>query len=131
MADLRDLEESIRARGRELRDAAGEVVLDQTRGQAPRLTGELFESIHAEAFDDGDTLGVDISADAPQALWTDEGTQPHVITASPGKVLAFYWREVGGTVFAKSVNHPGNRAQNWFREPMADRWRIALENAAG
>ena len=47
----------------------------------------------------------------------DGGARPHVIVARPGKKLAFRGRD-GNMVFRKRVNHPGNRAYRFLRNPV-------------
>lgn len=73
-----------------------------------------------------------------QALFTDEGTRPHRIPASP--VLSFYWPKIGRRVVVTSrgrggmyatdplerlssktwVDHPGYKGSGWFTDEATD-----------
>lgn len=70
----------------------------------------------------------------PQAAFTDEGTDPHVIEGNPW--LVFTGRD-GTKVFVRSpavVNHPGTPATGWFSgdEGVTDeRWAMFLEDELG
>lgn len=60
----------------------------------------------------GPVLTVTVGSDLVQAATTNSGARPHVIRPRRRKALRF---KVGGrTVFAKSVQHPGNRGTHWF-----------------
>lgn len=96
-------------------DKAAETVKMKMRDLAPVDTGNLRDSI-AVVKQGGDrwTIG---PVNVPYAAAQEYGAKPHVIIASPGKVLAF---QVGGTTrFAKSVKHPGNQPHPYIR-PAAD-----------
>lgn len=54
-----------------------------------------------------------ITNNKPYAAAIDGGAKPHTISAKPGKKLRFRGRG-GGFVFAKSVQHPGNRAYKFL-----------------
>jgi hypothetical protein len=91
---------------------------------APRRTGCLESSIVKRVEHFGDEIAVRIVSDTTScspsrtsySYWVHEGTAPHVITARNGGVLAF---QVGGeTVFARSVNHPGTRANPFLRDAL-------------
>lgn len=49
-----------------------------------------------------------LSNDSPYAGAIDGGAKPHVIVPKRGKFLRFIGRD-GRTVFARRVNHPGNK----------------------
>ena len=74
---------------------------------APEDTGNLKSSIDFNITNNG--LTGEIFAGAEYAPDVEFGTAPHKIVAKNGKALAF--KKNGKTVFAKSVNHPGTRAQ--------------------
>jgi len=72
-----------------------------------------------------------LSNDKPYGDAIDSGARPHVIVPRKAKLLRFIGRD-GRTVFAKRVNHPGNRpykfmffatdaADRVFRQDMAHR----------
>lgn len=57
-----------------------------------------------------------VGSDVDYMLWVHEGTQPHTITATPGKVLS--WVGPGGRMFAHSVNHPGYSGDPYLRRAL-------------
>lgn len=96
-------------------DKAAETVKDKMRELAPVDSGNLRDSI-AVVKQGGDRWSIG-PVNVPYAAAQEYGAKPHIIIASPGKVLAF---QVGGsTRFAKSVKHPGNKPQPYIR-PAAD-----------
>jgi hypothetical protein len=54
------------------------------------------------------SASVAVGGDNPVAAYIEYGTRPHTIRARNARVLAF--ETSGGTVFARSVNHPGTKA---------------------
>ena len=74
---------------------------------APEDTGNLKNSIDFNITND--SLTGEVFAGAEYAPDVEFGTAPHKISAKPGGTLAFKMN--GKTVFAKSVNHPGTKAQ--------------------
>lgn len=96
---------------------------------APVKTGQLRRSRSVSGIRaTGTGFSVTITYTAPQAGFTEDGTRPHTIRARRARVLAF---KVGGrTVFAKSVRHPGTKAQHWFKRTVtAAAWSSALTRA--
>jgi hypothetical protein len=64
----------------------------------------------------GDFQGV-ISVNHPAALWVIGGTRPHRIQPRrPGGVLRF--TTGGQVVYARYVNHPGNKANRFLQESL-------------
>jgi hypothetical protein len=55
---------------------------------------------------------------APQALFLEEGTRPHVIR--PKKAKALRWMGPNGPIFARSVRHPGTKAQPHLEPAIRD-----------
>lgn len=54
----------------------------------------------------------------PNTVFVHNGTRPHVILPRRGKYLVF---EVGGrTVYARRVNHPGNKADPFLTRALRD-----------
>lgn len=116
------------------------------RAMAPQAIKKTLFDIEADAkvgapVDTGNlenTIGTDVDADGlggvvgPTADYGDDveyGTQPHVIRPrDPGGVLAFPGG--GGTVFARSVNHPGTAPQPYMG-PAFDRNAPTLEQLLG
>lgn len=54
-----------------------------------------------------------LRANAPYAMYVENGTKPHVIEAK-GKALRFELN--GETVFRKRVNHPGSKPRYFIRD---------------
>jgi len=93
----------------ELREASRQVV-NRAKVLAPVRTGRLRSSIRAEPPRFFSLRGmVKVGSDLEYAGFVNDGTRPHVIRPRRAKALRF---TVGGrVVFAKVVNHPGQRAQ--------------------
>lgn len=64
---------------------------------------------------------------ARYAIWVHEGTRPHKITAK-GRALA--WEGAGGMMFAKSVQHPGTKA-NPFMPRIRDKAQPEIQKLMG
>lgn len=78
------------------------------RNFAPHKTGKLARSIHYSITGPNSRLRVNFFDRVPYGGFVISGTRPHFIRARTAKALRF---TVGGqTVFAKSVQHPGTRA---------------------
>lgn len=68
-------------------------------------TGALVQSLfNRPAGDHGREVGHDLQR-APQALWVNAGTKPHLIR--PRNKKALRWASGNGFRFAKVVHHPG------------------------
>lgn len=93
---------------------------------APVDTGLLESSISTDV--DADGLGGVVGPTVSYGDDVEYGTQPHIIRARPGGVLAF--PGAGGTVFAREVHHPGTAPQP-FMGPAFDRNVPQLERALG
>lgn len=128
--------------GEQVVDTALAPTVDGVKGDAPvgsdpsgeRPGGELRDSIHGEVAGRGlGTTRATITVDAPQGRYTDKGTVPHVISPRPGGRLRFYSRQSGGIIVLpvdRSVNHPGNAAQNWWEPALRKHWGDQLRSAA-
>jgi len=121
MADSSALRQRIRDGADRAVTRATDALVDQLQADAPYKTGDLYRSIHG-ATGLGDPLrpSAAVFADAPQAVWTDEGTKPHMIFPLAGRrgwlggqaMLRFDGRV--GVVFARQVSHPGTTGSHWF-----------------
>ncbi len=69
-----------------------------------RVTGALIQSLFNRQITNGREVGHDTRR-APQALWVNAGTRPHVIKPKDKKALR--WAFNGRFFFSKKVNHPG------------------------
>jgi hypothetical protein len=107
-------------------DRTADDVKDRMRMLAPVDTGHLRDSIAVVKMGERYQIG---PVNVPYAKSQEYGARPHVIIASPGKMLAF---QVGGqTIFRKQVNHPGNPAHpyvrpagDWARQVFPDRVQV-------
>lgn len=83
-----------------------QVAYDEAQRGAARhnKTGALVQSLFNRAVPGGREVGHD-AARAPQALWVNAGTRPHIIRPKDKKALR--WAGAGRFFFAKSVKHPG------------------------
>ena len=76
-----------------------------------RQTGVLRNSIFERIAESSTAVSAVTGTGVRYAKFLEEGTSPHVILPVRAKMLSFM---AGGTrVFARKVNHPGNRAF-WF-----------------
>lgn len=100
---------------------------DQLGRRAP---GELRASIQtAQISGSGSRFSGHVLAPVIQATTTDKGSPPHVIRATRAPRLVFYWPTTGRVMYLKSVNHPGNAAQNWWHPALLLGWAEALREA--
>ena len=85
------------------------------RALAPIRTGRLKASIKPDPVVRSGPWAIDtgISATAPYAAPVHEGARPHVIRPRNARVLRFEV-EGGRVVFARRVNHPGNRPNRFL-----------------
>lgn len=74
-------------------------------------TGALVQSLFNRAIPRGREVGHDAQR-APQAVFVNFGTRPHVIR--PDKKKALRWAGGGRFFFAKQVNHPGYRGDPYL-----------------
>lgn len=61
---------------------------------------------------------VRVGSEAPYALAHHEGTPPHQIVPRVAKVLAFWPDGAPGVVFARRVQHPGNRPNRYLTDSL-------------
>lgn len=73
--------------------------------------GNLFASLYNRAIPNGREVGHDPQR-APHALWVVFGARPHKI--EPKKKTALRWVSGSSFVFAKFVNHPGYRGDDYM-----------------
>lgn len=98
-------------------DDLGDRIVRNAKRRSPVRTGNLRSSItHRTTLEVGTRVRLSVSANARYAGWVHNGTAPHVIRARRAKALHFYWPRVGGWVFRKSVNHPGNAANPFLQD---------------
>jgi hypothetical protein len=103
----------------EVVNEAGGTLVGYMQDEAPKRTGEFAAAIRHEMFTMTNGAGFNVSIPQPLGGWIMDGTPAHIIAAH-GRALRF---EIGGnTIFARSVNHPGTKA-NPFHERALTRWR--------
>ena len=90
-----------------------QVAYDEAQIGAARhnKTGALVQSLFNRAVPGGREVGHDTRR-APQALWVNLGTKPHVIMPKNKKALR--WSGGGKFFFAGKVNHPGYRGDPYI-----------------
>jgi len=88
-----------------------------------RVSGELYASTYNRKIEGGREVGHDIGR-APYAKFVLFGTRPHKIV--PNKKKALRWVGPNGFIFAKIVNHPGYRGDDYMETAKDD--AIALFN---
>lgn len=112
--------------GEKLLDAIEASALRAAKKAAPRRSGQLADRLHAVRR----TNERLITSEVPYLKYVIGGTRAHVIHAKNARALAF---NIGGrTVFAKSVNHPGTRANDFLETALDDagpEFQRALEKA--
>lgn len=98
-----------------------EVLLDELRRRAPRVTGALADSIRVEIDKSTNHLSIKVRIYYAEAVI--KGANPHVIEGTP---LVFNWAKRGGMkVFTFHVNHPGNKPNDqWIKDAVAETIRL-------
>jgi hypothetical protein len=109
-ADLKALPENVE---RDVIFRMSQVAYDEAQRGAGRhiKSGALFSSLYNRAIAGGRSVGHD-GGRAPHAKFVIFGTRPHVIR--PSKRKALRWVGPRGFVFAKKVNHPGYRGDDYM-----------------
>lgn len=83
------------------------------RARAPFRTGALRESIDDERTVSPGLATVIFYSQVDYVKWVLSGTKPHVITARNAKALRWTGRGGIGVNFARSVNHPGTKPNDF------------------
>lgn len=91
-----------------------QIAYDSAQAGAGRhfKTGALFRSLYNRSIPNGREVGHDPQM-APHALFVNFGTRPHKIYPRTKKALR--WSGGGVFHFAKVVNHPGYRGDNYMQ----------------
>lgn len=108
----RELNQRVRIYGRTL---ANEWERELKRNN-PVQTGNMRDRTTVRDSARGDGVIVTAVVDTDYAEYVSEGTRPHVITAKNARALRFSWH--GRTVYFRSVNHPGTRANPWWTDSL-------------
>ncbi len=102
-------------------DQAGPLVRDALKKEAPvgkgDRAGRLRDAIRYERADLEGLVTLRFDAHVPYTPYVLDGTRPHLITAKAARALRWQWygHAPGAIAFAKSVHHPGTKA-NPFNE---------------
>ena len=95
---------------------ATELVQVDARLTAPKDTGELAAGHVTDFGHHGPRRDLEgrVIAVPEQAIFVIKGTDPHIIRARRAPRLVFFWKKVGRVVAFKSVQHPGQKANNYL-----------------
>ena len=89
--------------------AGGLVIESEAKRRVPRVTSSLMRSIHTEVSSLPNTARAEVGTDLEYGPHVEFGTSAHVIRPKNARSLRF---KIGGRIiYAKSVKHPGTRAQ--------------------
>ena len=61
-----------------------------------------------------------VEVDVPYAEAQAFGARPHRIVGGNPPMLRFYWGKKGKVVFFRSVDHPGNPANPWWKRSLRE-----------
>ena len=122
-------------------DEIGPIVRSELKAKAPVAkdgagAGRLRDSIRYERNTVGGGVTATFTAYVPYAKYVVEGTGPHIIRARAARYL--HWKDAGGDHFAKQVNHPGTKPNDFAKravEPLVPliqhRFATILKQALG
>jgi len=79
-----------------------------------RPSGTLRKSVVRVKQPDGSWL---IGSPRPEAVWTNDGTPPHVIRSTGSWPLR---SRVTGQIFGRIVHHPGTRGTHWIERSLEE-----------
>lgn len=94
--------------------AASTLAEGKRKGGPLNKTGRMLANFHYQVRGDNLRLGFD-QGDGFKAIFHQDGSRAHVITAKKGKALKF------GGLFRKRVNHPGLPARRLVGFPESDK----------
>jgi hypothetical protein len=89
------------------------------KARAPFRTGALRQGISSRIESEPGSTQVVIYGTASYLPYVLGGTQPHVITARNARALRWTGRGGIGVSFARSVNHPGTKPDDFPEQAMA------------
>lgn len=101
---------------------AGEVApaaRSMMRAHAPFRTGKMRSGIEAREEPSAGRMWVVIYSTAPYTPFVIGGTRPHQITATNARALRWMGRGGMGVNYAKSVQHPGTKPNDFPQTAMA------------
>lgn len=133
MANADNLRQKVRTRSETAAERASisvrsKVIRASHAKSSPSSVGP--QTIRRRRLSGAPTIAYSIQATSPVAVYTEKGTNAHIIRPrKQGGVLAFHWPRAGGTVFLRFVNHPGNEAMPWFKVTLEREWVVSLSGA--
>jgi hypothetical protein len=89
-----------------------------TRARAPFFTGRLRQGIGSRTESSPEAVTITIFGTASYLPYVLDGTRPHVIAARNAKALRWMGKGGIGVNFARSVNHPGTKANPFPEEAL-------------
>jgi hypothetical protein len=90
--------------------------------EAPKDTGKYSRRITSRDISGGNVAGFEMLSPHPLSRFIQQGTRPHTIVPRRARMLRFYWPRVGRVVFARRVNHPGTKPNQFYQRALI-RWR--------
>lgn len=84
-----------------------------------RVTGNLRNSIFARVTEGTSSVSAVTGTGISYAKALEDGSPPHVIVPVNAKMLSFIVN--GARVFARKVNHPGNRAYRFLKDSLQEK----------
>jgi hypothetical protein len=92
-------------------------------------TGAFVKTLYPVVIRLGSSITFEIRSDSkkPEAIWISEGTGPHPISAVNRNALAWQDMAGGSLVFAKSVMHPGTKANDWELKTVAEATPVLMD----
>jgi len=94
-------------------------------GYSLRESGKLKRSIEATAQITNTAVTIEVITGVPYAEYVMAGVAPHIIVPRKAKMLR--WNGPNGEVFARMVNHPGQKANDFVRRAMLEVEPLAME----
>ena len=98
--------------------AASTLAAGKRKGGPLKKTGRMLENFHYQVQADNLRLGFD-GGDGFKAIFHQDGSRAHVITARKAKALKF------GGIYRKRVNHPGLPVRRLVGFPESDQQLVA------
>jgi hypothetical protein len=98
--------------------AASTLAEGKRKGGPLNKTGRMLDNFHYQVHGDNLRLGFD-KGDGFKAIFHQDGSRAHVITAKKGKALKF------GGIYRKRVNHPGLPVRRLVGFPESDQQLVA------
>lgn len=90
--------------------------------EAPKDTGGYSRAITSRDISGGNVSGFEMLSPFPLSKFIQQGTRPHTIAPRRARMLRFYWPKAGSVVFARRVQHPGTKPNQFYQRALI-RWR--------